>query len=139
MIGRGRNRVFTAGDTTLHAEIMALQDAAFHLIDSKTKQYRPWGHILYTTMEPCLLCTGALIMSHIKAVVWALTDPANGALNVLQAMPWPASAHHLSGKIARIDMTPEPYPDLAARQIMLMKQWNASRGRPGIVFSQDVW
>ncbi len=74
IIGRGMNRVIRNGDTTAHAEIIALRDT-FRLINN----YRVPGATVYTTVEPCAMCAGALIHARVGRVVWGAADPKFGA------------------------------------------------------------
>ncbi|WP_315818748.1 nucleoside deaminase [Paraflavitalea speifideaquila] len=65
IIARGHNQVERLNDPTAHAEIIALT-SAFNFLGAK---YLPEG-TLYVTLEPCLMCTGALYWSKISKVVW---------------------------------------------------------------------
>jgi tRNA(adenine34) deaminase len=73
VISRGYNMVEKLNDPTAHAEIIALT-SAFNLLGAK---YLPEA-ILYVTVEPCLMCTGALYWSKIGRVVWGAADEKNG-------------------------------------------------------------
>ncbi len=73
VIARGYNMVEKLNDPTAHAEIIALT-SAFNLLGSK---YLPEA-TLYVTVEPCLMCTGALYWSKIGTVVWGAADEKNG-------------------------------------------------------------
>lgn len=73
IIGRGHNQVELLTDSTAHAEIIALT-AAFNLLGAK---YLPEA-TLYVTVEPCLMCAGALYWSKIGRVVWGADDEKNG-------------------------------------------------------------
>ncbi len=73
IIARGYNQVETLTDATAHAEIIALT-AAFNYLDSK---YLPDARI-YVTVEPCLMCAGALYWSKIGAIIYGADDPKNG-------------------------------------------------------------
>ncbi len=73
--GKGYNRVEALQDPTAHAEILAIT-AASHFL----KQWRLQDCTLYVTLEPCLMCTGAILLSRIREVVYALPDPRMGAL-----------------------------------------------------------
>lgn len=74
VIGEGWNRPITDNDPTAHAEIMALRAAA-----KKMNNYRLLDTTLYVTLEPCIMCTGAIIHSRVKRVVYGATDPKAGA------------------------------------------------------------
>ena len=74
VIGEGWNRPIKDNDPTAHAEIMALRSAA-----QKINNYRLLDTTLYVTLEPCIMCTGAIIHSRVKRVVYGATDPKAGA------------------------------------------------------------
>lgn len=73
IIARGYNQVEKLTDSTAHAEIIALT-AAFNFLGSK---YLPEA-TLYVTVEPCLMCSGALYWSKIGKIVWGADDDKNG-------------------------------------------------------------
>jgi tRNA(adenine34) deaminase len=73
IISRGYNMVEKLKDPTAHAEIIALT-SAFNSIGSK---YLP-DATLYVTVEPCLMCAGALHWSKVGKIVWGATDVKNG-------------------------------------------------------------
>jgi tRNA(adenine34) deaminase len=73
IIARGYNQVEKLTDSTAHAEIIALT-AAFNFLGSK---YLP-DAVLYVTLEPCLMCSGALFWSKIGRVVYGAEDEKNG-------------------------------------------------------------
>ncbi|MGZ3837595.1 MAG: nucleoside deaminase [Flavisolibacter sp.] len=77
IIARGYNQVEKLNDPTAHAEILALT-AAFNYLGSK---YLPEAS-LYVTVEPCLMCAGALYWSKIGRVVYGASDEKNGYLHV---------------------------------------------------------
>ena len=74
IIGEGRNRMIGANDASAHAEIDALRDAG-----RRIRNYRFPGAALYVTLEPCVMCAGAMIHARIGRVVYAATDPKTGA------------------------------------------------------------
>ena len=74
LVGRGMNRVIRDGDTTAHAEIVALRDA-FRALNN----YRAPGATIYTTVEPCAMCAGALLHARVSRVVWGAPDLKFGA------------------------------------------------------------
>ena len=74
VIGEGWNRPIIDSDPTAHAEIMALRAAA-----KKIDNYRLLDTTLYVTLEPCIMCTGAIIHSRVKRVVYGAFDPKAGA------------------------------------------------------------
>ncbi|HUQ96528.1 MAG TPA: nucleoside deaminase [Chitinophagaceae bacterium] len=79
IIARGYNQVEKLADPTAHAEIIALT-SAFSFLGSK---YLPEATI-YITVEPCLMCAGALYWSKIGAVVYGAADPKNGYKHITQ-------------------------------------------------------
>jgi tRNA(adenine34) deaminase len=74
VIGTGRNQPIAAHDPTAHAEIMALRSAA-----QRIGNYRLTGSTLYVTLEPCVMCAGAIIHARVARVVFGATDPKTGA------------------------------------------------------------
>ena len=84
VIGEGYNRPLGAHDPTAHAEIIALRDAA-----SRLQNYRLGGTTLYVTLEPCLMCAGAIIQARVERVVFGAFDEKAGAVgstaNLLQS------------------------------------------------------
>src|ERR1035438_8200304 len=83
IISRGHNQVERLNDPTAHAEIIALT-SAFNFLGSK---YLPDATI-YITVEPCLMCTGALYWSKIGRVVYGADDEKNGYKKYVA--PWPS-------------------------------------------------
>ena len=75
VIGKGWNRMITAGDPTAHAEIVALRNAA-----AKLGNYRLPGATLYVTVEPCTMCAGALVHARIERLVFGAREPRAGAV-----------------------------------------------------------
>ena len=73
IIARGYNQVEKLNDPTAHAEIIALTSAFNHL----GSKYLPEA-TLYVTVEPCLMCAGALYWSKIGRIVFGTSDPKNG-------------------------------------------------------------
>jgi len=74
IIGRGYNAPITDCDPTAHAEIVAMRDASRHL-----NNYRMPGCDLYVTLEPCVMCSGAIIHARLARVVFGARDPKTGA------------------------------------------------------------
>lgn len=73
IIARGHNMVEKLNDPTAHAEMIALT-SAFNFLGAK---YLPEAS-LYVTVEPCLMCTGALYWSKISRIIWGAADEKNG-------------------------------------------------------------
>jgi tRNA(adenine34) deaminase len=79
MLGRGHNCPVASDDPTAHAEIKALRSAGAWL-----KNYRmPPNTTIYVTLEPCLMCIGALVHARIDRVVFGAADPKVGATSHL--------------------------------------------------------
>ena len=74
IIGRGRNCREASHDPTAHAEVVALRQAAQQL-----GSWRLPAAVLYVTLEPCIMCIGAAILSRIQALVFGCEDPKAGA------------------------------------------------------------
>ena len=74
LVGAGHNQPSGAHDPTAHAEIVALRNAARNL-----KNYRLCGTTLYVTLEPCLMCAGAIIKARVERVVFGAFDEKAGA------------------------------------------------------------
>lgn len=75
IIARGFNCVISSNDPTAHAEIIALREAS-----KFEENYRHPDLTLYTTLEPCIMCSGAIIESRIKRLVIGALDPKRGAV-----------------------------------------------------------
>ncbi len=75
VIGEGWNRPIASHDPTGHAEINALRDAA-----NRIGNYRLVDSTLYVTLEPCVMCAGAIIHARVKRVVYGATEPKTGAV-----------------------------------------------------------
>jgi tRNA(adenine34) deaminase len=94
IIARGRNRVIADSDPTAHAEIIALRAAA-----RASANYRLEGCDLYTTLEPCAMCAGAILHARIRRLIYATPDPKAGACGtVLSVLNHPSLNH-------RVDVT----------------------------------
>ena len=89
IVGRGHNQPISSVDPTAHAEIVAVRDAAQHI-----GNYRLTGASLYVTVEPCLMCVGALIHARIDTVVFGTPEPKAGALESTQRAHEHAALNH---------------------------------------------
>ena len=69
VVGQGFNRPITSNDPTAHAEILAVRDAATHV-----GNYRLEGASVYTTLEPCVMCAGALVHARVSRLVFGGRD-----------------------------------------------------------------
>jgi len=73
LLGVGRNRCRSEGQATAHAEMLALADAF-----QRTGDMRLPGATVFTTVEPCFMCAGALSHARVARVVWSVRDPKFG-------------------------------------------------------------
>ena len=87
--GRGCNRPIGAQDPTAHAEIVALRQAA-HLAGN----YRLPGCSVYVTIEPCLMCVGALLQARVRRLVYGAADPKAGAVESIYCIPADQRLNH---------------------------------------------
>ena len=74
IIGKGWNQPISSNDPSAHAEIVALRCAA-----KTINNYRLLNTTLYVTLEPCLMCVGAILHARIKRLVFGAYDPKTGA------------------------------------------------------------
>jgi tRNA(adenine34) deaminase len=81
VLGRGHNSVITLHDPTAHAEVQALRAAGAYV-----HNYRMTGSTLYVTLEPCLMCFGALVHARVERVVYAASDPKVGVTRWSQSL-----------------------------------------------------
>ena len=75
IVGSGFNQPISSGDPTAHAEIVAIRDAA-----RRVANYRLTGATLYVTVEPCLMCVGAMVHARIGTLVYGVAEPRTGAV-----------------------------------------------------------
>ena len=74
-LAEGFNQPIRSGDPTAHAEVVAFRQAA-----QAVANYRVPGSTVYVTVEPCLMCVGALVNARVKTVVYGVAEPKWGAL-----------------------------------------------------------
>ena len=82
VIGRGYNRPILGSDPTAHAEIIAMREAG-----QAIGNYRLVGCELFVTLEPCVMCVGAMAHARIARVVYGATDPKTGACGSILDLP----------------------------------------------------
>jgi tRNA(adenine34) deaminase len=75
IVGRGFNQPISSGDPTAHAEIVAIRAAA-----REVGNYRLTGATLAVTIEPCLMCVGALVHARIGTLIYGAPEPRTGAI-----------------------------------------------------------
>ncbi len=113
IVGSGYNAPVAGHDPSAHAEIRALRDAGARL-----GNYRLDGCTLYVTLEPCLMCTGAIIHARLARVVYGAAEPRTGMVESranLFAQPWYNHRVEVQGGV------------LAARATQLLKAFFAAR------------
>jgi tRNA(adenine34) deaminase len=89
ILAEAHNAPIAMQDPTAHAEILALRQAA-----AKVRNYRLPGATLYVTIEPCLMCVGAMIQVRIKRLVFGAPDPKAGACVSLYRIPEDLRLNH---------------------------------------------
>jgi len=91
IVGAGHNQPISSHDPTAHAEIVAMRDAA-----RRIGNYRLTGASLYVTVEPCLMCVGAMVHARIAELVFGTPEPKAGAIESTQhAHEHPALNHRI--------------------------------------------
>ena len=91
VVGRGFNQPIGAVDPTAHAEIVALRDAA-----RGVGNYRLTNAVMYVTIEPCLMCVGALVHARIGTLVFGAAEPKAGAVvSTTRALELPSLNHRV--------------------------------------------
>lgn len=76
IIGKGYNRMENLPDATAHAEIIAISAAS-----SRLSTWRLSGCNIYVTVEPCLMCLGAIMQSRINSIIYGTPEPRTGAVD----------------------------------------------------------
>jgi tRNA(adenine34) deaminase len=89
VIASGRNNSITASDPTGHAEIVALRNAA-----TEQGNYRLSDATLFVTLEPCVMCTGAIVQARVGRVVFGAYDKKAGALGSAADLSDSRALHH---------------------------------------------
>lgn len=92
VVGAGYNHPITSTDPTAHAEVVALRAAA-----TRVGNYRLTGSTMYVTVEPCLMCVGAMVHARVATVVYGATEPKAGAIVSM------TRAHDLAGLNHRLE------------------------------------
>lgn len=90
ILGEGWNRPIIEHDPSAHAEIQALRDAG-----RRVGNYRLPGSILYVTLEPCVMCAGAIVHARVTQVIYGAPDPKAGACgSVFDLLPSDGRFNH---------------------------------------------
>lgn len=91
IVGRGWNRNIADSDPSAHAEIVALRDAGTALGNHRLADCE-----LFVTIEPCAMCTGAMVHARIKRLIYGALDPKAGAVqSVMQVLNHPQLNHRV--------------------------------------------
>ena len=91
-VGRGHNRSLADHDPSAHAEIGALREAA-----AAAARFRLDGATLYVTLEPCLMCCGALLQARVARLVYGAREPRTGAVvSVFDTLLAQGQTHHVA-------------------------------------------
>ncbi|WP_106477532.1 tRNA adenosine(34) deaminase TadA [Phytohalomonas tamaricis] len=117
IIGAGFNAPVSSHDPSSHAELNAMRDAAIRL-----GNYRLLDCTLYVTLEPCMMCTGAIINARIRRLVYGAAEPKTGMVESkanLFAQPWFNHYVNIEGGV------------LASRSSKLLKSFFAQRREQG--------
>jgi tRNA(adenine34) deaminase len=117
LLARAHNRTIANADPTAHAEILALRAAA-----GKLKNYRLLNTTLYVTIEPCLMCMGAVVHARVARVVYGAPDPKWGAAG---------SLYHFA-QDGRLNHRPEVVPGMCETECReLMQEFFRLKRIPG--------
>ncbi len=82
VVGRGRNRTVQSGQPFEHAEVVAMWEAAANVGAHSLEQA-----VLYSTVEPCVMCIGAVLLAKVPRVVFGAREPRTGACESVLAIP----------------------------------------------------
>ena len=89
VIAQAHNMPISLNDPTAHAEILVLREAAL-----RKNNYRLPNTVLYVTVEPCVMCIGAILQARVATVVFGAFDPKAGACGSLHAIPSAPGVNH---------------------------------------------
>ena len=117
VIARAHNEVSKRNDRMAHAEMLAINKAV-HTAGSENTR----GWTLYTTIEPCIMCLGAIIMCHIGTVVWGAKDRHIEAHKMLSAIPYL--------RTRKLVTVANPNPEIERECETLHSEYWLSMGRP---------
>jgi tRNA(adenine34) deaminase len=120
IIGRAYNQVNRLSDRTAHAEMLAIREAISRHSSNGTENW-----IVYTTLEPCPMCLGTIIMCNIGTVVWASPDIHINTHKILTALPYL--------RTRKLTTVMSPYSDLEQKCAELHNQYWISIGRADVI------
>ncbi len=118
IIGAAHNRREVDHDPTAHAELLAIRQAAQHIGD-----WRLEGCTLYVTLEPCAMCTGAMVLARVDRCIYGCSDPKGGFMGTLGNLNDHPALNH------RFPVTPGVAEDEAAE--LLRSFFRRLRSRKG--------
>jgi tRNA(adenine34) deaminase len=116
VIGRGYNQIERLQDPTAHAEMIAITAAATHLQSRRLEKCT-----LYVTLEPCAMCSGAIVLARIPTLVFGAYDPKAGASGTLYTITEDKRLNHTCHVVGGI---------LDAESESLLKQFFAAKRKP---------
>ena len=123
IIGRGFNAPISRHDPTCHAEVAAMRDAAQRL-----GNYRLVGCSLYVTLEPCVMCLGAMFHARIERIIYGAPDPKTGACGSVVNLPGETRLNHHGEVLGGL---------LAEECGGLLRDFFAVRRRKGVVQTDE--
>ena len=92
IVARAFNQPITSSDPTAHAEVLVLREAG-----RIAGNYRLTGAEVYVTLEPCLMCVGALVHARVREVIYGATEPKTGALvSAIRGLEAPGFNHRFA-------------------------------------------
>ncbi len=89
VVARGHNLRETSSDPTAHAELIAIRKAA-----KKLDSWRLLNSTLYVTVEPCVMCIGAIVLARVPRLIFGCHDPKGGAVGSLYDIPGDKRLNH---------------------------------------------
>jgi tRNA(adenine34) deaminase len=113
VVGRGSNSPIAASDPTAHAEMLAIREACAHI-----SNYRLEGATLYSTLEPCVMCAGALVAARVATLVFGARDLRFGGVRSKFRL---ADSDLLNHRLEIVEGV------LAAESVRLLQEFFASR------------
>jgi tRNA(adenine34) deaminase len=113
-----RNRMIPLGDPTAHAEVTAIRTAGVRLMPASRPSY-----VLYSSGEPCLMCLGLVLNSPVSTLVWA-AGPIVVAGSAYDAI---AKSGFSAERFAKLEVIPEPVPELRLRSRKILHDFFTSR------------
>jgi len=129
IVGRGFDQREASKDPTAHAEVLALREAA-----ARCGSWRLTGAQLFVTLEPCVLCMGAVLAARVEQVIYGATSPKSGAVeSVLALAEIPGYNHRV---VVRRGVLAEPSAKLLATFFEKLRVRRAA-GRPAAAASRN--